>query len=40
MLHKTLYKNDDGLFNNVTEQVVESSQTGWWYILEKGDFNG
>lgn len=33
------YENDDGIFNNVTEQVVELSQTGWWYSLEKGDFN-
>lgn len=33
------YKNKDGKLQQVTASVVEETQRGWWYSLEKGDFN-
>jgi hypothetical protein len=34
------FKNRGDQFTEVTKSVVESPQRGWWYSLEKGDFNG
>ena len=33
------FKNDKGTFNEVTDQVFLSDQNGWWFSLEKGDFD-
>lgn len=33
------YENGNGRFKEVTESVVEFPKRGWWYTLEKGDFN-
>jgi len=33
------YKNNKGKLENVTDLVFEQPQTGWWFSLEKGDFN-
>jgi hypothetical protein len=33
------YMNDGGAFKEVTDTVTDAAPTGWWYSLEKGDFN-
>ncbi|MEX0769730.1 MAG: VCBS repeat-containing protein [Balneolaceae bacterium] len=33
------YKNDDGRLKEVTGAVTMQPERGWWYSLEKGDFN-
>ncbi|MFH5883640.1 VCBS repeat-containing protein [Halalkalibaculum sp. DA3122] len=33
------YKNVDGSFSEVTEEMGMTSNRGWWYSLEQGDFD-
>lgn len=33
------YRNDGTMLRNVTHTVVDNPQRGWWYSLQKGDFN-
>ncbi len=35
----TVFKNTDGNFKNVTAAVGLEDTTGWWFSLEKGDFD-
>ncbi len=33
------YKNNEGTFKEVSEQVLESKFSGWWFDIQKGDFD-
>ena len=33
------YKNSNGTFEDVSEQMLPSEMTGWWYDIQKGDFD-
>lgn len=35
----TIFKNNKGKFKNVTKQFNLDDSTGWWYSIEKGDFD-
>jgi hypothetical protein len=35
----SFFENDKNKFNNVTELYNPSKEVGWWYSIEKGDFN-
>ncbi|MFK8039239.1 MAG: VCBS repeat-containing protein [Crocinitomicaceae bacterium] len=35
----TFLENQDGLFVDVTDQKGTAKDVGWWYSIEKGDFN-
>lgn len=34
------YENNDGKFSDVTSDYNPGLDVGWWYSIEKGDFNG
>ena len=36
----SFYENDAGVFSDVTERYNPSKDIGWFYSIEKGDFNG
>ncbi len=36
----TVFKNTNGSFKNVTAEVGLEDTTGWWFSVEKGDFDG
>lgn len=36
----TFFENSKGLFSNVTTRYNPTQDVGWWYSIEKGDFNG
>ena len=36
----TFFENNDGVFTNVTDKYNPSKDVGWFYSIEKGDFNG
>lgn len=33
------YKNIEGTFKDVSDQVLESEFSGWWFDIQKGDFD-
>ena len=33
------FKNNQGTFKEDTKQVFKSDQNGWWFSIEKGDFD-
>lgn len=33
------YKNEDGSFSEITDEMGMASNRGWWYSLEQGDFD-
>ncbi|MFD1551633.1 hypothetical protein DNU06_02985 [Putridiphycobacter roseus] len=35
----SFYENKEGVFTNVTAQKGTEKEVGWWYSIEKGDFN-
>ena len=34
-----IYKNNKGNFEDVTNQLLSGNTTGWWFDIEKGDFD-
>lgn len=36
----TVFRNDDGQFENVTEELGLLKSTGWWFSLATADFDG
>ncbi len=36
----TFFENNKGVFSNVTARYNPTQDVGWWYSIEKGDFNG
>ena len=35
----TIFKNNNGEFNNITKKMGLESTTGWWYSIKEGDFD-
>ncbi len=35
----TIFKNNKGLFENITEKLDLKESTGWWYSINEGDFD-
>ena len=35
----SFFENNKGIFTNVTDLYNSSKDVGWWYSIEKGDFN-
>jgi hypothetical protein len=35
----TVFKNNKGLFENITEKLDLKESTGWWYSIHEGDFD-
>ncbi|HCO83062.1 MAG TPA: hypothetical protein DIT95_05965, partial [Arenibacter sp.] len=33
------YKNVKGVFEDVSDQLVQGNTSGWWFSVEKGDFD-
>ena len=34
------FKNENGIFSDVTSEYNPAREIGWWYSISKGDFNG
>jgi len=34
-----IFKNQKGLFTEITDQITDPNQNGWWFDIEKGDFD-
>ncbi|MEL4455340.1 VCBS repeat-containing protein [Lutimonas vermicola] len=35
----TVFRNNRGVFENITEKLNLSTSTGWWFSIEEGDFD-
>ena len=33
------YKNQDGHFSDVSENLIDGNSSGWWFAIDKGDFD-